>query len=344
LKTFIRRTVIRLLKAKDWTIAQLVFATLAVLNQLPAQRAIQFTDWIARRVGPLTSRHKLALNNLKLAMPEKTEQEREAIARDMWANMARLMAEYVFLDKLIDYDVELGEGGLIEVEGVELFLDLVDNPRPFIVFTAHTGNFELLPAVAAKYGLSVTALFRPPNNPYIARKLLAARRTHSGNVVPSKVGVAWKLANVLEEDGGVGLLVDQKFRKGPKATFFGREVITNPLLGKLARHVDCDVYPARCIRLPDNRFKLIIEPPVVLPRNDKGAIDPEGTAQIINDKVESWIREYPGQWMWFHDRWGSPRGMGINNRMLAQFRARNRKRPIPGRAPSTSRKRKRQYH
>jgi Kdo2-lipid IVA lauroyltransferase/acyltransferase len=23
----------------------------------------------------------------------------------------------------------------------------------------------------------------------------------------------------------------------------------------------------------------------------------------LNDKVESWVREYPGQWLWYHDRW-----------------------------------------
>jgi len=24
---------------------------------------------------------------------------------------------------------------------------------------------------------------------------------------------------------------------------------------------------------------------------------------MLNDKVESWVREYPGQWLWYHDRW-----------------------------------------
>jgi KDO2-lipid IV(A) lauroyltransferase len=27
------------------------------------------------------------------------------------------------------------------------------------------------------------------------------------------------------------------------------------------------------------------------------------TAQLLNDKVESWVREYPEQWLWYHDRW-----------------------------------------
>ena len=24
---------------------------------------------------------------------------------------------------------------------------------------------------------------------------------------------------------------------------------------------------------------------------------------MLNDKVESWVREYPEQWLWYHDRW-----------------------------------------
>ena len=31
------------------------------------------------------------------------------------------------------------------------------------------------------------------------------------------------------------------------------------------------------------------------------------TAQLLNDTVERWVREDPGQWMWFHKRWLSRR-------------------------------------
>ncbi|TIM03064.1 MAG: lipid A biosynthesis lauroyl acyltransferase, partial [Mesorhizobium sp.] len=32
--------------------------------------------------------------------------------------------------------------------------------------------------------------------------------------------------------------------------------------------------------------------------------------QLLNDVVERWVREDPGQWMWFHKRWeiSGPRG------------------------------------
>ena len=303
MKLALTRSLLALRRAKNWTVAQILFAILAVLKLLPARGAMRFTEAAARRIGPLTSRHRLALANLKRAFPEKSEAERQAIARDMWGNMARLMAEYIFVEELIDHDLTSGDGGYLQVVGVERFLELRDHPRPFIVFTAHTGNFELLPIVAAKYGLDVTALFRPPNNPYIANRLLSARRTHMGRLVPSQAGAAWSLAKVLEAGKGVGLLVDQKFGKGAKTRFFGHEVRTNPLLAKLVRHFDCEVFPARSIRLPNGRFRLEIEPAVTLPRDPDGALDVTGTAQLLNDKVESWVREYPGQWQWFHDRW-----------------------------------------
>jgi KDO2-lipid IV(A) lauroyltransferase len=75
------------------------------------------------------------------------------------------------------------------------------------------------------------------------------------------------------------------------------------MLGMLARHYDCDVYPARCVRLPGNRFRLEIEDKLALPRTEDGSVDVDATTQLLTDVVERWVREDPGQWMWFHKRW-----------------------------------------
>ncbi|SOE09258.1 KDO2-lipid IV(A) lauroyltransferase [Hoeflea halophila] len=297
------RIVIALRRVRDWVTATAIFTLLRLIALFPADKAIGFVDAMARRIGPMTKRHRLALRNLERAYPEKTRAEHETIARDMWGNMARLAAEYVFLDKLFDFDPDASEPGRIEVGGSEIFLKLRDSNKPFIVFTAHTGNFELLPIAAATYGLDVMALFRPPNNPYVAEKVLAARRTSMGHLVPSRAGAAFTLARRLEAGGGVGVLVDQKFHKGAETSFFGLTVHTNPLLAKLVRQYDCEVYPARSIRLPGGRHRLEVEPPITIPRKPDGSVDITATAQLLNDKVESWVREYPGQWQWFHDRW-----------------------------------------
>ncbi len=80
--------------------------------------ALNFADRTARTLGPLFGRHRVALDNLRKAYPEKSEDEIRAIALDMWGNMARLAAEYIFLDQLFDYDPARPNQGRIEVYGI----------------------------------------------------------------------------------------------------------------------------------------------------------------------------------------------------------------------------------
>ena len=317
MKSFITRIVLKTRQFQQWLMAQLLFAFLSAMKLFPADASIRFAERLMLWLGPKLGRHKLILTNLRNAYPDKDEAEIERIAVASWGHIGRLAAEYVFLDKIFDFDPENPGDGRIEVEGVELFRELLTLDRPFIVFTAHTGNFELLPVGAASFGLYVSVLFRPPNNPYVADKVFRFRRKRMGQLVPSHAGSAFALASALERGEGVGILVDQKFRRGTDTQFFDQNVKTNPLLAKLARQFDCAIYPARCIRLPGNRFRLVIEPSVELPRKENGQVDVNATAQLLNDKVESWVREYPEQWLWYHDRWS--RRKSVSERKQSRF-------------------------
>ena len=124
-----------------------------------------------------------------------------------------------------------------------------------------------------------------------------------GQLVPAKTGAAVGLGKALQDGRSVGVLVDQKFHRGRLGTFFGRRVRTNPLLPRLARQFSCTVHPARCVRLPGNRFRLELEDAVDLPVGEDGRIDIDASTQLLNDIVERWVREYPDQWMWMHRRW-----------------------------------------
>lgn len=294
--------------ANHWMIAQLAKAALWLLRMLPPDRALDFAAWAAKKIGPRFGRHRTALGNLRKAYPEKSEAEIEALAMEMWDNMARLAAEYIFLDQLFDFDPVNRKTGRVEIVGEELFIKLAAEKKPLILFTAHLGNFELLPVAAAVHGLKVTALFRPPNNPYIADYVLSTRRANMGELLKTGAGAAFELSAILEKGGNVGALVDQKFKNGVRTTFFGRPCETNPVVPMLARRFDCPVHPARCVRLPGNRYRLEIHEALDLARTPDGDIDVKAVAQQLNDVVEGWVRETPGQWMWFHKRWEiSPR-------------------------------------
>jgi KDO2-lipid IV(A) lauroyltransferase len=303
IKRFLYRTSRWLKQANYWLIARAAMTVLWLLRKLPPDRAMNFAAKVARRLGPLSPRHRVALDNLRHAYPELDEAARREIALDMWENMARLGAEYIFLDQLFDLDPKAAKPGRVEIVGAERFLSIRDEKKPHILFTGHLGNFELLPVAAAAFDLDLAVMFRPPNNPYIADYVFSTRRSAMGRMLASAPGVAFALSRVLEASGNIGVLVDQKFRGGLRTSFFGRECETSPLVARLARHFDCDVYPAHCIRLPGNRFRLELHDRLDLPRDPAGAIDIHGTTQLLTDVVEAWVRETPGQWMWFHQRW-----------------------------------------
>ncbi|SJZ51852.1 lipid A biosynthesis lauroyl acyltransferase [Consotaella salsifontis] len=303
MKIFLFRLSRRLERAKDWLIGQSLFALMALLRLVPPRVAMSIAARVGSLLGPLIPRHRVMLDNLRRAYPEKDEAWIERTARGNWREMGHMAAEYVFLDKLVDLSSIGQPDALVEVEGIPRFFEILDHKGPIVLFTAHMGCFELLPLYAAHLGLDLTVLFRPPNNRTIARRVAETRSVGSARLVPSRAGAAWALASALERGATAGMLVDQKFKRGVATRFFGRECRTNPLLPKLVRQFDCKVYPVRSVRLPGGRYRLEIEPEMALPRNAAGVVDVEASCQLLNDVVERWVREYPEQWMWFHRRW-----------------------------------------
>jgi Kdo2-lipid IVA lauroyltransferase/acyltransferase len=145
-KAFVYRLTQALRQANYWLTAQVALSVLRVLRLLPTDAALDFADRAARRIGPWFGRHRVAVDNLRKAYPEKSEAEIKAIASDMWGNMARLGAEYIFLDALFDYDDQNPDApSRIDVGGLDHFKRIALEDRPHILFTAHLGNFELLP-------------------------------------------------------------------------------------------------------------------------------------------------------------------------------------------------------
>jgi KDO2-lipid IV(A) lauroyltransferase len=289
---------------RDWLVAQIIFLALSLLRLIPMDTAFRLFERAARWLGPKTGRHRIAMDNLAIAFPEKGLEEREKIARDSWAQIARGIVEYSYLDRIFDLDENNPGAGRIEVANEEQFVKLRDDGLPAIIFTGHLGNFELLPMAAEKFGLDLQSLFRAPNNKYAAAKISEARKQVAPNLVASGKGASFQLMSALERGAHVGVLVDQKFRRGIQVPFFGRNAPTNTLLAKLARRYDCPVHGARSIRLPNGRFRLEITDEIVLPRTPEGEIDIYGATELITRVIESWVREHPEQWLWIHRRWG----------------------------------------
>lgn len=263
----------------------------------------RFQADFAREVGPFFREHRIALENLALAFPEKPAEERAQILSNVWANLARTMNDYAFLRELVAaFDPARPDGGLLEHHGIEHVFALRDSGRPGIIFGAHVGNWELAAAVGRTLGIPITALYRPPANPHIAEEI-ERRRAFVDRLVVSGRGAALQVAAALQSGRHIGVIIDQRLQEGVPIPFFGRPAMSNPIVGILARLFDCPVHSARTIRLPGGRFRLEFSPPLDLPRDKKGRVDADAANRMVHGIVEDWVREYPDQWLWLHDRW-----------------------------------------
>jgi KDO2-lipid IV(A) lauroyltransferase len=276
-----------------------------VMSRVPPTALSAAAGWLGRTVGPRLPRSKVARDNLKHAFPGKAERELRAIERGMWDNLFRTVAEGTQIGRFCDFSLVDGSGERLTIVGGEHGLALRDDGKPGIIFTAHLGNWELLPAAAARAGLEIASLFRAPNMAAFAGMVELARSTIGAPLISSRPGAAFELASVLGSGGHVGLLVDQKFSRRSRVAvpFFGRPVNANPLLAQLARRFDCPVHGARMIRHPGARHTIEITGPVVLPRGEDGAIDIERATACVTAIIEGWVREHPEQWLWAHKRW-----------------------------------------
>ena len=286
-------------------LGKLAIAVIKIVRRFDPDRSIEFAARWMRRIGPWLPEHRTGRDNLAAAFPEKSEAERAAILSEVWANLGRIGAEFVHLDRLWDYDAGRPQSGRIDIEPkyVEGFAKMRDSGRPALVFAAHTGNWELPALAAAAHGMRGAALYRAQNIREIDRFIRGIRASNMGVLVPTTFDAPMRLANLLREGVSVGILVDQHFGQGVDVTFFGRTCKANPLIARLARQIECPIIGVRIVRVPGNRFRGEMTDPIEPARNADGQIDIAGTMQIITNVVEGWIREYPEQWLWLHRRW-----------------------------------------
>jgi KDO2-lipid IV(A) lauroyltransferase len=256
-----------------------------------------------RRMGPLLPAHRIGRANLHAAFPDKDDAWIEATLRAAWENLGRVAGEYVHLGQLWDYDPQHPNSGRIVTEDGPIFRELQNDNEPALCFAAHLGNWELPAVMAAAHGLPSAVLYRMPNNKAVAREISRIREPLMGHLIRSRSHAPLEMAAALERGEHLGMLVDQHFSRGVDVTFFGRRCKANPAIARLARQFDCPVVGVRVIRLPERRFRIAAEGPLVLPRDSADRIDVAQTTQLITSTVEGWIREYPEQWLWFHRRW-----------------------------------------
>jgi KDO2-lipid IV(A) lauroyltransferase len=274
-----------------------------LLGRADPDRASDFCGAVARRIGPYLPAHRIGQSNLRAAFPRQDAVWIEATLREAWDNLGRVAGEYVHLARIWDFDRDYPNTGRIRTESLSLFEALRNDGKPALCFAAHLANWELPAVAAAAHGLPSAVVYRMPNNKAVAKEITRIRAPLMGRLIRTRAQAAVEMAASLSAGEHVGMVVDQHFSRGVDVTFFGRRCKANPSIARLARRFDCPVVGVRVVRLPGHGFRVDGFGPYELPRGGDGEIDVTAATQMITAIIEGWVRENPGQYLWFHRRW-----------------------------------------
>ena len=261
---------------------------------LTPERASETGERLLRWLGPRLHKTRHFRRNLALAFPGSSPAEIDRLVREAWGNLGAVLAEYPHLRE-------------IRTERIETVIKCDLEPirqgeRQAIFVAAHLANWEVTAAPAVQFGVPLTVVYTPLENPWADRMLRRHRLALGCRLLPRSDALR-TIMRELHVGRSVGLLVDQRVDTGEPVPFFGIEKLTTVVPARLALRFGCDLIPVRVERQAGARFRVTAHEPV---RCDEAVSEQEKVLVMtrqVNALFEGWIRELPEQWFCSNRRW-----------------------------------------
>jgi len=256
---------------------------------------------IGRLFGPIFRSKSITEKNINIGLGDLNEDRKNEIIGDMWSNIGRTLAEYVFLDSFRFNKNNLKH---IKINGIEYLERIKKINEPVIFYSAHLANFELMAMELDKFGIKCAAIYRPLNNFFLNPVMEYWRMKYiCPNQIPKGLRGMREIINKIKNNYSIALMVDQRVGEGPRINFFNKPAHTTTIPAQLALKYNCSLVPISLERIKETRFEMTVYEPYKV---DKTGNDNEDTKNItlkINHIIERMIIKNPTQWIWSHNRW-----------------------------------------
>lgn len=274
---------------------------LGLLQIIPEKCAYAILGFLASLAYiTVGKQRRIALRNLQTGFPDLNNSERIHIAKEMYRQLSRNAVEFARFGKIRD------SGRLnhfVEVTGREHLEKIASMGKGGLALTAHLGNWELLAAKFVNEGYKVTVLARKAS--YERYENLIERLRRISRVDAVDRDNIREILRRLQQGHFLGILSDHDIPKldGVFVNFLDRPAYTPTGIVTLAMKTGLPVLPMFIIRKNDGRHRITVEPPLEMIVTGDKEQDILVNTRRYTEIIERYVREYPEQWMWFHNRW-----------------------------------------
>ncbi|SDZ92746.1 KDO2-lipid IV(A) lauroyltransferase [Desulfuromusa kysingii] len=273
----------------------------ALIRPLPRKVALKVGRLLGRLgMKLLPGRYQQAKENMSKALPELSSAEIETNLRRCFEHFGMSSMEMLRFD--LPASDPKAVRNHIDISGENHLKEALALDRGAILLTGHLGFWELGASIPTELGVPVDIVAKPLKNPLSDAYFEKIRKSFGANILSSRKG-AKRILKSLRAKRSVGVLLDQHISPpGSVPTdFFGRKAYTTTAIANLAMKYQVPVVPIFCLRKPDDRYDVWIEPMLLLSADNGQSV--ESNTQLLTDIIEAAIRRDPSQWFWMHKRW-----------------------------------------
>lgn len=273
-------------------------AIVGALRLAPVDAVSDVFAWLAGKIGPLTSTHRVAERNIRIAFPDMPDAEVDDLLAAQWASAGRWAGEFFVLDRI------MADPDRIEVVNGERLAQIARDHEPVVFITGHFSSFEIMPAVILRAGVPLQVTYRAANNPHVEARFRKARwRYGVRDFAPKGMDGGRAQLEALSKGGSVAQMIDQKYNGGVAVPFFGQVAHSNPGAFRMALKFGAALQPLSLERKDKARFRVVVHDPIVLAKTGDRAADVETGVLRVNQWLEERIVARPEEWFWVHKRW-----------------------------------------
>jgi Kdo2-lipid IVA lauroyltransferase/acyltransferase len=283
----------------EYALLRAMFAALGALP-LPLARVV------GAEIGDLAfvilpRLRRVGMKNLRIAFPELTAWERRRLLYQAYRHLGWQIAEFCHMAR---YTRE-NQSSRIRYDGLENYLQARDLGHGVLIVTGHLGAWELSSYYHSLMGYPMSMVIRRLDNPYVDAFVNRIRCLH-GNQVLHKDDFARGLLSALRSGDTVGILMDTNMTppQGVFVPFFGVVACTAAGLARVAQKTGAAVLPGFMLWEPaEKKYVLHFGPQIPLVSTGDEEADTLTNTAAFTQAIESYVRQYPDQWLWVHRRW-----------------------------------------
>jgi len=278
-----------------------IISLFCIFKIIGLKNASSLGSILGKIVGPFFRSKNITKQNIRTGLGNLDKKNEKEIINNMWSNIGRTFAEYVFLK---DFKFNKTNFDHMKIIGTDYLNEIKRSNKPVIFYSGHFANFELMAMELDKFGIKTAAIYRPLNNFFLnpLMEYLRMKYICPIQIPKGRMGMR-EIISRIKDGYSIALMMDQRVSEGQKVPFFNKPAFTTTIPAQLALKYDCKLVPIFLERKGSLNFEMTVHEPYKIEKTGNNEEDTKNITLKINQVIEKMIIKNPTQWIWSHNRW-----------------------------------------